>query len=316
MPDLDLPAKRTEENNPTMPHLIDLESDEVSGKAVLPYVPRSRGQAHYHDSVSQAILEFHFNPRLDWADLYARLMRSAVPLGAECITFPPQKPDEDWTAGRALAEALGRLMGLPCMELLFYAEPPKRKPYKVKCPRQLTNRRIVVVDDMWRTGSSMAICAQALTAAGAQYVSALCLAKVASRERSPEEISADQQQAQQALKTVGKAEATGQLENKAQFLSAVAELPSVAAAHSQPISQQLWRITAAVNAYAEWTMQNLDGAAPLYGDATETRESFQGFTDALMEILRKGPFAEEGAEEFPVHEGLRLVGDDGEQEDD
>lgn len=63
-----------------MPHLIGLESDEVSGKAVLPYVPRRRGKVHYQDSVSQAILEFHFNPRLDWADLYARPMRSAVPL--------------------------------------------------------------------------------------------------------------------------------------------------------------------------------------------------------------------------------------------
>jgi len=50
--------------------------------------------------------------------------------------------------------------------------------------------------------------------------------------------------------------------------------------------------------------------------ATETRESFQGVTDALMEILPKGPFAEEGAEEFSVHKGLRLVGDDDELGDD
>jgi len=35
-----------------------------------------------------------------------------------------------------------------------------------------------------------------------------------------------------------------------------------------------------------------------------------------MEILPKGPFAEEGAEEFSVHKGLRLVGDDDELGDD
>ncbi|MEA3401636.1 MAG: hypothetical protein U9R79_10385 [Armatimonadota bacterium] len=36
-------------------------------------------------------------------------------------------------------------------------------------------------------------------------------------------------------------------------------------AHRQPVSQQLWRVAAAVDAYARWTMDNIDAAA-LYGD--------------------------------------------------
>ncbi|MEA3401634.1 MAG: phosphoribosyltransferase [Armatimonadota bacterium] len=145
-----------------MTHLIELHRDEIEGHAALLYIPRTRGQPHYADSVSRAILAFHKRPRLDWANLCARLLRSALPMGADTLTFPPQAPDEDWSAGRTLAHALGRVSGVPCRELVFVQEP--RRGGDVLCPTDLSGRPIVVVDDIWRTGASMVRCAAALKA--------------------------------------------------------------------------------------------------------------------------------------------------------
>ena len=295
---------------------VTVKAAGIEGKAVLPYVPRSRGSAHVEDSVSQALLRFHEQPRLDWADLYARLMQHALPIAVDTLTFPPARTPSGWSAGRALADALSRLAGIPCVELLFWgaAGAGGWRDRAISCPQGLSTRRIVVVDDIWNTGATMIKCGEALRRAGATSASALCLGYVTSRERTADDIQRDQGRAREALDTVG---AGQRIPTRAEFLAAVSSLPDADEAHASPVSQQLWRASFALNAYAQWSMENLEGAATfasLAGQADPVAQRLQALADEVLAALRHGPFAAGGAqpaEAAPLAEGrLRMVAEE------
>ena len=297
-----------------MPAGVTIQAPGIEGRAILAYVPRSRGQAHADDSVSQALLRFHQEPRLDWADLYARLMQHALPIALDTITFPPPKEPTGWSAGRTLADALSRLSGIPCSELVFWdGNGGSWKDRGIVCPQDMQGRRVVIVDDIWNTGATMIRCADALKRAGATSASALCLGYVASRERSAEDIRRDQERGREALDTVGSGH---KAPTKAEFIAAVGDIPAPAEAQAAPVSQQLWRASYALNAYAQWCMENLEGAASfsaLAGTGPDpTGERLQGLADAVLEALRRGPFSRtaEKVEEVKIGEPrLRMIGE-------
>ncbi len=284
--------------------MLKLERPEITGQAALAYIPRSRGGPHQEDSLSRAILQFHTKPQLDWANLYSRLLQGAIPIGADTLTFPPHLGD--WSAGRTLADALSRLAGMPCRELLFFTEPHRKAP--ITCTTDLQGRRICVVDDIWRTGNSLAKSADALKAAGASYVSCLTLAKVVTR--------ADQATHQPDSGGVALVNLRQGVDGrtKQEFVRLVSDIPTVIEAHRWPIFQQLARVISAVSAYAQWSMENIDVGESLYGDQRfGDKEAYQGFADALMEALRQAPMAKAPTkqdEEMPVHDELILLDDD------
>jgi orotate phosphoribosyltransferase len=78
------------------------------------------------------------------------------------------------------------MMGVPCRQLCWWAAPPPRDlpgdEVIMRCPGGVDDWRVVVVTDLWRTGVSTWQAAQAIREAGAQWVGAVALAKVVTRQ--------------------------------------------------------------------------------------------------------------------------------------
>jgi hypothetical protein len=282
---------------------IELERNGVSGAASLYYVPRNRGDVHFNDSVSRALYDFHMRPRLDWADLYSRLLQSVTPLGCDAVTFPPSRKSGEWTASQALADALGRMMGVPCQQLAFWAAPPPRELHDqdlvMRCPRSMEGLRVAVVIDFWRTGASMWQTVEALKAAGAQWAGAVALAKVVTWE--------EYRQSEDA-RAVSGAELAGHQHGSQEyahnFLKAVGDLPEDADMHRRTLWEQLAVCQRAYAAYCEFALRNVGTTVSFHPYHQQMADDLQSLVDATMAALRTGPFA--GRDEDQVK---RLFGD-------
>lgn len=269
---------------------LDLERNGVTGVAALYYVPRSRGDVHFNDSVSRALYDFHMRPRLDWADLYSRLLQPITPLGCDVVTFPPSRKNGEWTASQALADALARMIGIPCQQLAFWAAPPPRELHDddlvVRCPRNLEGLRVAVVIDFWRTGASMWQTVEALKAAGAQWAGAVALAKVVTWE---EYRKSEDARARSGAELAGHQHSSAEYAHN--FLRAVGDLPSDADMHLRTLWEQLAVCQRAYAAYCEFALRNIGTTVSFHPFHRQLSDDLQAMVDATMAALRDGPFS-------------------------
>lgn len=153
----------------------------------------------YTKSAARAVyrLKFHNQPQL--ADTMAELM--ARRLGGkilacrpDCICgvamHPLKQRRRGYNQADELAAQLAKRLNLPCASLLekrkntaaqHTLSAEKRRSnlkgaYTVPCPQQVYGKRILLVDDVVTTGTTLSECAEALYAAGAQWVGAVCFA--------------------------------------------------------------------------------------------------------------------------------------------
>ncbi len=153
----------------------------------------------YSHRVAHAVhlLKFQNQPQL--AVLFAQLIDSRfhqqlLDCAPDCICFvsmyPKKEKQRGYNQAKLIAEELGRCLSLPCCPLLkktastaaqhtLSAEQRKRNlrgVYTAAAPEQIAGKRILLVDDVITTGSTMTECAGVLIEHGAVWVGGVCFA--------------------------------------------------------------------------------------------------------------------------------------------
>lgn len=165
------------------------------------FFDRAAAGLWYQGAVRQAIHGLKYREKQSYARPLARVMLYAyqTKIGEECdlIAFVPTNPStlrqRGYDQARLLAEALAGLLELPCVPALEKTretgrmaglKPDQRRAnvlgaFRVCCsPELLRGRRVLLVDDILTTGSTLSECARMLKAAGAEAVFGLCAAAV------------------------------------------------------------------------------------------------------------------------------------------
>ena len=168
---------------------------------------------YYEGDVRESLLHFKFGGKASWADIYAReLLVPAVVehLSGEfdCLTWVPvsrrRLRRRGYDQARLLAQAAGRIWETPPVQLLRkrrnnpaqsgLQDAAARRAnvlgvYEAVDPGQIAGRRVLLIDDILTTGSTLAECCRVLRAAGAAEV--VCATVAGSRPRKegkPDEI--------------------------------------------------------------------------------------------------------------------------------
>lgn len=167
---------------------------------------------YHHPKVNQAILSMKAGQPW-YAASFARLMarelflydpksrscRQPVALEYDCIVpVPDSKRGKGYWIPGIMAKELSRLTGLPLEDkaLVKIKVTPKQAglsreerltnligAFQVVRPERIEGKRVLLVDDIITTGSTVSCCAQALVQGGAREVSGLSIA-VAEREKN------------------------------------------------------------------------------------------------------------------------------------
>ena len=163
---------------------------ECSGRRIR--FATARGALLYDRPARALVLAWKERGRRDVTQLLARVVESVVARpDADAVTFVPGDRDRVLRRGHSpperLAWELSSLWGLPPRPLLVRSgHAPQRG---LSLPARVSNaagafsafgaipERVVLVDDVYTTGSTANACAAALRRAGAERVDVVCLAR-------------------------------------------------------------------------------------------------------------------------------------------
>jgi ComF family protein len=170
---------------------------------LFPYLPPLR----------EAICSFKYRGKLTLARPLARLMISALPNGIEADVIvpvplhPARLRAREFNQSLLLADQLSRHLALPVSVtnlVRVVATDPQttltrqarlrnlRKAFEVRRPQDLAEKRILLIDDVFTTGTTLHECAKALRNAGAGPVFALTLARTVNTELIPDRVFTEQ----------------------------------------------------------------------------------------------------------------------------
>ena len=166
----------------------------------MPYLDSAFACTEYTLNVSHAVHRFKFRNQPQLALLFGSL--TAKRLGDDILLCQPdylcgvamysrKQRQRGYNQANLFAEDLSRRLGIPYAELLkknrstpaqHTLSAAERKinlsgAYSVREPSKVKGKRILIVDDVITTGSTMAECAQVLLEAGAVWVGGLCFAR-------------------------------------------------------------------------------------------------------------------------------------------
>ncbi len=162
------------------------------------YVDEYYSALYYKDAVRQSILRYKFSGVSAYAELYAPIMCRCADdneLYADVVTWVPLSArrlrGRGYDQARLLAEPLAEFMETECVPLLVKHRhnPPQsgagdehmrqrnvRGVYRLASGVSVEGRRVLLVDDIVTTGSTLEECAKTLKRAGAEKIFALTLA--------------------------------------------------------------------------------------------------------------------------------------------
>lgn len=193
-------------------HCQEQPPDFQRAWTLFPYLPPLR----------EAICSFKYRGKHTLAQPLARLMISAMPQGvdADVIIPVPLHPARlrarEFNQSLLLADHLGRYLALPVSATNLVrtaATDPQttlsrqerlrnlRNAFEIRRPQDLSGKRILLVDDVFTTGTTLNECAKCLRNAGAGPVFALTLARTVDTALVPDRVFAER--TVQPLTTIG-----------------------------------------------------------------------------------------------------------------
>lgn len=170
-----------------------IKRGELTGQAAQLYIPTRRKARHYADAFSHALflakrLGAQHGAQFAW-DM-AGEVAGLLPAGADLLVTPPPSHAGAWYFARELAVAVsvtggiapGRplrwaVMGQEASKhILHQAGKGRALARQAECLEDLTGRRVVIVDDLYTTGITAQLTAEACRAVGAEVLGVVTLA--------------------------------------------------------------------------------------------------------------------------------------------
>lgn len=163
------------------------------------YIAACYSPLYYEKAVRDSLLRYKFQGAAAYADAYGELLARCIDennITCDVITWVPlgrrRLRKRGYDQARLLAEAAARYMDVPCTMLLrktrnnpaqsgtANAETRRRNVlgvYEPVRPERMVGKRVLLVDDIVTTGSTLSECAKMLKSAGAEKIFALTLAR-------------------------------------------------------------------------------------------------------------------------------------------
>jgi ComF family protein len=167
----------------------------------------------YLPPLQEAICSFKYRGKIALAKPLAQLMITALPqeISADLIVPVPLHPTRlrtrEFNQSLLLADQVGRHINKPVLAttlMRVLATDPQttlskherlrnlRQAFAVREPAVVAGKRILLIDDVFTTGTTVNECAKALLKAGAESVCALTLARTVDASLVPDRIYAEQ----------------------------------------------------------------------------------------------------------------------------
>lgn len=162
------------------------------------YVDQCISPLYYEGTVRDSLHRFKFSQRTGYAEVYAGFMLKCIDENAffcDIISWAPvsrkRRRSRGYDQSELLAKAVAAKLGLPCLRTLEKvrhnapqsrtknaAERAKNVKGAYRCcdPDAVRDRKILLIDDIVTSGSTLSECAKMLKNAGASRVTALTVA--------------------------------------------------------------------------------------------------------------------------------------------
>ena len=174
-------------------------TDGTGQERKLEHIEKCVSPLWYENTVRDSLLRYKFQSVSVYAQIYGDFMAKCIDengISCDSITWVPLSRWRKWRRGYDQAELLAREIsqrtGLPCECMLrkirntraqsgIHSADERRKNVKGKyrpvSPESIRERRVLLVDDIVTTGSTLSECASVLKAAGAKSVCAVTVAR-------------------------------------------------------------------------------------------------------------------------------------------
>lgn len=174
------------------------KKEHPSGKSKLQFLDSVTAVWYYKENVREAVLRLKFHKAAFLAEPLGRSLASKVmqahPEGFDLLTWVPVSPKRKRQRGydqaELLAKTAGKELGIPAVPLLqkrkdnpaqsgMSGEARKANVlgvYQIKANTDFSGKRILLIDDVFTTGSTAEECAKVLLEGGAKEVNCAVVA--------------------------------------------------------------------------------------------------------------------------------------------
>lgn len=156
----------------------------------------------YKDEVRDSLRRYKFRGAAAYGPIYADFIAKSIDengISCDIISWVPihkkRYRERGYDQSELIARALSKKLGIPCCRLLVKVKNNKRQSllddrgdrkrnvagvYRSAVPDELLGKRVLLIDDIVTSGSTVAECASVLSAAGCREIYAAAVAAVSS----------------------------------------------------------------------------------------------------------------------------------------